>query len=133
MFTVKFLPECLQWLKSLPDAKVRAVIAARVKRLEHGLMGDVKPVGAGVSELRIHLGAGWRVYFTRHGEQVVVLLTGGTKRTQQQDIARAQTLAANLPPVSKNTQPEESQSKEAQSCTKATNPTPAPSRPAPKP
>jgi|GEM_PF-474988 len=128
MFTVKFLPECLRWLKSLPNLKVRGVIAARIKRLEHGLMGDVKPVGAGVSELRIHLGAGWRVYFTRHGTQLIVLLTGGNKRTQQQDIARAQALAASLPPVSK-----EPPSKEAQSCTKEANQKSATPKSSPKP
>jgi putative addiction module killer protein len=59
-------------------------------------MGDVEPVGGGVSELRIHLGAGWRIYFTQRGKEVIVLLAGGSKRTQKTDIKRAKDLAAQL-------------------------------------
>ncbi|SCC95910.1 conserved hypothetical protein [Thiomonas sp. X19] len=75
---------------------VRGVVVARIKRLELGLLGDVEPVGEGVHELRIHVGAGWRVYFTQRGGQVIVLLAGGSKRTQQSDIKRAKKLAAQL-------------------------------------
>jgi putative addiction module killer protein len=96
MFTVRPLPEFTEWLESLPDAVVRGVIVARIRRLAHGLMGDVEPVGVGVSELRIHLGAGWRVYFTQRGARLIVLLAGGAKRTQDKDIKRAKALAALL-------------------------------------
>jgi putative addiction module killer protein len=96
MFTIKALPEFTAWLKRIPDSKVQGIVAARIKRLERGLMGDTKPVGDGVSELRIHFGAGWRVYFTQRGTQVIVLLIGGSKRTQSNDIERAKALAALL-------------------------------------
>jgi putative addiction module killer protein len=94
--TIKPLPEFTEWLGGLADITVRSVITARIKRLERGLLGDVESVGDGVSELRIHLGAGWRVYFTRRGPRLVVLLIGGPKRTQKSDIRRAKVLAARL-------------------------------------
>lgn len=96
MFSIKPLPEFTELLDALPDASVRGVIAARIKRLERGLMGDVEPVGGGVSELRIHFGAGWRIYFTQRGVRLVVLLIGGSKRTQKADIRRARALASLL-------------------------------------
>lgn len=96
MFSIRPLPEFTKWLDGLSDAAVRGVVVARIKRLERGLMGDVEPVGEGVSELRIHFGAGWRVYFVRHGAQLIVLLAGGSKRTQKADIKRAKSLAALL-------------------------------------
>jgi putative addiction module killer protein len=96
MFSVRPLPEFTTWLDGLKDETVRGVVVARIKRLELGLMGDVQPVGAGVSELRIHLGAGWRLYFTQRGSQLIVLLAGGSKRTQKKDIKRAKALAALL-------------------------------------
>ena len=94
MFSVKALPEFTSWLDHLADASIRGVVVARIKRLERGLLGDVEPVGDGVSELRIHLGAGWRVYFTQRGGQLVVLVGGGSKRTQKSDVRRAKALAA---------------------------------------
>ncbi|MES2348948.1 MAG: type II toxin-antitoxin system RelE/ParE family toxin [Pseudomonadota bacterium] len=79
MNTVKHLPEFDAWFAGLTDEMVRGVILARIKRLESGIFGDVAPVGDGVSELRIHLGPGWRIYFAQHGKQIIVLLGGGTK------------------------------------------------------
>ena len=67
MFSIRPLLEFAAWIDGLKDDRVRGVIVARIKRLELGLMGDVQPVGDGVSELRIHLGAGWRLYFTQRG------------------------------------------------------------------
>ena len=83
-------------MATVKDGAVRGAIAARIKRLAAGLAGDVGPVGEGVSELRIHLGAGWRVYFALQGQILVVLLCGGSKRTQAADIKRAKALAAKL-------------------------------------
>lgn len=96
MFSIRPLPQFTAWLDSLADSRVRSVMVARLKRLERGLMGDVQPVGEGVSELRIHIGSGWRVYFTQRGPTIIVLLAGGSKRTQKTDIARAVALAALL-------------------------------------
>jgi putative addiction module killer protein len=96
MFSIRPLPEFTEWLDGLSDASVRGVVAARIKRLERGLMGDVEPVGDGVSELRIHFGAGWRIYFVQRAVQLIVLLAGGSKRTQKTDIKRAKALAALL-------------------------------------
>lgn len=83
MFSIKPLPEFTEWLDGLSDASVRGVVVARIKRLERGLMGDVEPVGDGVSELRLHFGAGWRIYFVQRGVQLIVLLVGGSKRTRR--------------------------------------------------
>jgi len=94
MYSIRPLPEFTAWIDELKDESVRGVIVARIKRLERGLMGDVAPVGDGVSELRIHFGAGWRLYFTQRGSQIIVLLIGGSKRTQTRDIKRAKSLAA---------------------------------------
>ena len=96
MYEIRPLPEFITWLDGVSDIKVRAAVLARIDRLESGHAGDVQSVGEGVSELRIHLGAGWRIYFTRRGQQLILLLAGGSKRTQKKDIKRAKTLAASL-------------------------------------
>ncbi|WLI75362.1 type II toxin-antitoxin system RelE/ParE family toxin [Kosakonia sp. H02] len=82
-----------RWETKLTDSKLRSIIAARLFRLANGLGGDVKPVGEGVSELRIHYGAGYRIYFHQHGNALIVLLCGGDKSTQQKDIFYAKWLA----------------------------------------
>ncbi|MBK7137241.1 MAG: type II toxin-antitoxin system RelE/ParE family toxin [Rhodocyclales bacterium] len=78
-----------EWLQSLQDKRAQAKIRVRLKRLEAGMFGDCEPVGDGVLELREHLGAGYRVYFGRHGKAVVILLCGGSKKTQPPDIKTA--------------------------------------------
>jgi putative addiction module killer protein len=85
------------WLSALRDDRARARIAVRVRRLAFGNPGDVKPVGEGVSELRIHHGAGYRVYFVQRGTMLIVILCGGDKDTQDKDIATAKRLAKELP------------------------------------
>jgi len=85
-----------QWLDELRDIRARARVQARIQRLAAGNPGDVKPVGEGVSEMRIDYGPGYRVYFTRRGNEVVILLAGGDKSTQNTDIKTAQGLARNL-------------------------------------
>ena len=77
------------WLQSLRDKQAQAKIRVRIKRLEAGNFGDCDPVGDGVLELREHIGAGYRVYFGRHGQAVVILLCGGSKRSQATDIKTA--------------------------------------------
>jgi len=85
-----------QWLDGLRDLHARARVQARIERLVAGNPGDVKPVGEGVSELRIACGPGYRVYFKKHGREVVILLAGGDKSSQTRDIKAALRLAHNL-------------------------------------
>jgi putative addiction module killer protein len=88
--TVRKTEEFQRWLLRLKDRTAQSRILVRIRRIEeHGHFGDVKPAAADVSELRIDYGPGYRVYFTRRGRVVVILLCGGDKRTQAQDIARA--------------------------------------------
>jgi putative addiction module killer protein len=84
------------WLRRLPDSKGKARILARIKSAEHGNFGDCEPVGDGVSEMRVHIGPGYRVYFTRQAQVVYVLLCGGDKSSQKRDIKRAKALAREL-------------------------------------
>lgn len=84
------------WLADLRDRRAVARIAARIDRLKLGNPGDVKSVGDGVSELRIDYGPGYRLYFKRVGQEIVLLLCGGDKSTQERDIERAKVLATGL-------------------------------------
>ncbi len=84
------------WLDGLRDIRARARIQARVERLATGNPGDVKPVGVGISELRIDYGPGYRVYFVQRGKALTILLAGGDKSTQDSDIKTAIQLARNL-------------------------------------
>ena len=85
-----------KWLDGLSDVQARARVLARIERLALGNPGDVKPVGEGVSELRIDYGPGYRVYFLQRGNELILLLIGGDKSSQQKDIANAKLLAKNL-------------------------------------
>lgn len=85
-----------RWFDGLRDAMTKARIAIRIRRLSLGNPGDVKPVGAGVSELRIDHGPGYRLYYVQRGQALVVLLCGGDKRSQDRDIARAKSMAEEL-------------------------------------
>ena len=85
-----------QWLDALSDLRARARIQARIERLAMGNSGDVRPVGEGVSELRIDYGPGYRVYFKKRGRALIVLLAGGDKNSQSRDIRTALRLARNL-------------------------------------
>ncbi|TMU86407.1 type II toxin-antitoxin system RelE/ParE family toxin [Brucella haematophila] len=82
-----------KWESRLRDKRARTIIAARLMRLAEGLPGDVEPIGEGVSELRIHYGPGYRVYFQKRGNILIVLLCGGDKGSQERDIANAKKLA----------------------------------------
>ena len=90
------LPEFTQWLEALRDVSARQRIALRLLRVEGGNLGDVKPVGEGVSELRIDYGPGYRLYLKRVGRRLIVMLCGGDKSTQSRDIDRALELAKQL-------------------------------------
>jgi len=96
MFTIRETMEFSNWLTKLKDVQARARIVRRVDRLQRGNPGDVKPVGEGVSELRIDYGPGYRVYFIQEGKLIIVLLCGGDKSSQSRGISQAKALAKAL-------------------------------------
>lgn len=86
----------VRWMAKLRDPVAKTRIAARLRQLAFGLMGDVKPIGDGLSELRVHVGPGYRVYIAQRGAILIVVLCAGAKGSQSQDIARARALAGEL-------------------------------------
>jgi len=88
------MPTYTRWFEQLRDDRAKARVLARVRRLALGNFGDTKSVGGGVSEIRVDYGAGYRIYFTRRGSALVLLLSGGDKSHQRADIAKARQLAA---------------------------------------
>ena len=94
MIEIKQTETFRKWRAKLKDERIRALIASRLDRLAFGLAGDVEPIGQGISELRIHHGPGYRVYFQKRGDTIVVLLCGGDKGSQARDIKIAKQLAA---------------------------------------
>jgi len=93
MIEVRQTIEFSDWLRRLKDVSAVARIVARIRRMELGNAGDARSVGSGVMEMRIAYGPGYPVYYIHHGTEIVILLCGGDKRTQRQDIKRAQALA----------------------------------------
>ena len=96
MIEIRQTEKYAHWYGSLRDRQARARIDIRIRRLSLGNLGDVKPIGEGVSELRIDYGPGYRVYFLQRGAQLIVLLAGGDKSTQRRDIKVALDLARNV-------------------------------------
>ncbi|MBV9827675.1 MAG: type II toxin-antitoxin system RelE/ParE family toxin [Alphaproteobacteria bacterium] len=96
MLDVRQTPEFERWVNGLKDTQAQGRVLIRVRRLALGNPGDVKPVGGGISELRIDYGPGYRVYFTQRGTTLILLLCGGDKKSQARDIQKAAQLAESL-------------------------------------
>jgi putative addiction module killer protein len=95
-YTVKRLEDFSNWLKGLKDGLTRQRLNKRLRKVQLGSLGDVEPVGEGVSEMREHFGPGWRMYYVQRGDTLIVMIGGGGKSTQQADIKRAIKLAKSL-------------------------------------
>jgi putative addiction module killer protein len=96
MFTIKQTPEFAAWLSGIRDGVARRRLATRLRKASLGNLGDVKPVGGGVFEMREFFGPGWRMYYVTRGPVLILMLGGGDKSTQPADIARAIALASTL-------------------------------------
>ena len=96
MYVIKYLPEFAHWLDGLKDPMTRARLVRRLEKVSRGLLGDVEPVGEGVSEMREHYGSGWRMYYVSRGNTLIVMLGGGDKSTQRNDITKAIALSRTI-------------------------------------
>jgi len=96
MFSVRLTLDFSDWLDALPDRRAQARIAARLRQVEAGSLGDWQPVSGEVSEMRIHYGPGYRLYFVRRGRVLVIMLNAGHKSSQKRDIQRALKFAADI-------------------------------------
>jgi len=96
MYSIKLVPEFSAWLSGLNDSMTHRRLARRLEKAQGGKLGDVKPVGEGVFEMREHFGPGWRMYYVQRGAVLIVMLGGGDKSTQAADIAKTVTLAATV-------------------------------------
>jgi len=95
-YTVRQTQAFQEWLDSLKDRRAQVRISARLRQIEFGNLGDWKSVGGNVSELRVDVGAGYRLYFTRRRNEIIIMLAGGDKSSQSRDIKRAQRLVSDL-------------------------------------
>lgn len=96
MYIIRMTEEFQHWLDGLTDRRAQARIAARLRHAETGNLGDWKPVGKDISEMRVDTGPGYRLYFTRRRKILIIMLAGGDKSSQQRDIKRAQRIASEL-------------------------------------
>lgn len=96
MYNVQQTQKFSQWLTKLKDMRARIAIVRRVERVQSGNLGDVKSVGESVYEIRIDMGPGYRLYYTMHGDEIIILLVGGDKSTQQRDIEKAIEMAKEI-------------------------------------
>ncbi len=96
MFSVRLTEHFQEWLDGLKDRRAQIRIVARLRLAEAGNLGDWKPVGGEISEMRVDVGAGYRLYFTRHASVIIVILAGGSKSTQSADIKRARRILEQL-------------------------------------
>lgn len=98
MFTIAETEHFVEWLANLRDVRTRMRLVARLRKASLGNLGDVKPVGNGIWEMREFFGPGWRLYYIQRGDVLIVMLGGGEKSTQSKDIARVQAMAKELEP-----------------------------------
>jgi putative addiction module killer protein len=96
MFKIRRTEEFAAWLSAIKDGLTKRRLARRLEKAQQGHLGDIKPVGSGVFEMREHFGPGWRMYYIQRGDTLIIMLGGGDKSTQATDIAKAIHLAANI-------------------------------------